>query len=273
MDDVAVGVAQDLDLDVAAPTQVALQEHGVVAETAHGLPPGGSHRGRQVRRVRHQTHPLAAASRGRLDHERETDVARVAGILRRRQRGHARGLGCGLGRQLVAHGLDGIGSGADPHQAGRGHGPGEAGVLGQEAVAGMHGVGAGLDRGGHHRGAVEVSAGQPHSHIGLGHERRLGVGVGEHGHAAHAHGPGRAEHPAGDLTPVGHQQRADGAQSQLRPELAATNAENGAQRCQFPTPQHARPELAATNAQNGAQRCQFPNGALTAGTPRSPRRR
>ncbi len=297
MDDAAVGVTQDLDFHMATARQVALQEHGVVAEPAERLAPGRGHRGLQVGGVRHQAHALAAAARGRLDHQREADPGRVGGILRRRQDGHPRVRSRRLGRQLVAHRLDGLRARADPHQARGGHRPGEAGVLGQEAVAGMDGVRSGGHRGGHHRLAVQIPARKPNSHVGLGHERLIGVGIGEHGHAARSHRPGRAEHPAGDLSPVGHQQRADTPHSRPRPELAAINAQNGTLRCQFPSsrqpppelaaectlsvhnaansPQgpHPLPELAATNAQDGTQRCQFPSDALTAGTLRSPRRR
>ncbi len=40
MDDVAVGVGEDLDLDVPGPGDVALDEAGRVAEAGGGLAPG-----------------------------------------------------------------------------------------------------------------------------------------------------------------------------------------------------------------------------------------
>ena len=257
MDDIAVGIAQDLDLHMAAPAQVALQEHGVIAEAAQRLAPGSGHGLGEVGRIRDQAHALAAPASGRLDHEREADIARVAGVIGRRQRGHACSRGRGLGRQLVAHGLDGIGTRADPHQAGGGHRPGEAGVLGQEAVAGMHGVGAGRDRGGHQSVAVEVAAGQPQGHVRLGHKRGIGVGVGVHGHAAHAHGPGGAEHPSGDLTTVRHQQRPDPRHTPLPPELAAECPPWGTKRCQIRRRPNTRRELAAECPPWGTKRCQI----------------
>ena len=47
------------------------------------------------------------------------------------------------GLDLVAEAVDGLGAGADPHQAGVEHLLGEAAVLGEEAVAGVDGVRAG----------------------------------------------------------------------------------------------------------------------------------
>ena len=48
----AVGVAEDLDLDVAGPGDVALEEDPVVAEAAGRLAPGGGHRLGEVGRPR-----------------------------------------------------------------------------------------------------------------------------------------------------------------------------------------------------------------------------
>ena len=52
-----------------------------------------------------------------------------------------------LGRDLVAEQLDLLGRGPDPDQAGVEPPPGEAGVLGQEPVAGVDGVAARVDGG------------------------------------------------------------------------------------------------------------------------------
>ena len=56
--------------------------------------------------------------------------ARHAGVLRR-----------DATRHLVAHHVDGLGRGTDEHDAAVGDGAGEVGVLGEEAVAGVHAVG------------------------------------------------------------------------------------------------------------------------------------
>jgi hypothetical protein len=55
--------------------------------------------------------------------------------------------------------------------------------------------------------AVEVAGGQAHRFVGLGDEGCVGVGVDVHGHAADAHLPGGADDAAGDLAPVGDEQR------------------------------------------------------------------
>jgi hypothetical protein len=52
-------------------------------------------------------------------------------------------LGDVAGGDLVAQSLDRLGRRADPDHAGGDDGAGELGVLGEEAVAGVHGVGAG----------------------------------------------------------------------------------------------------------------------------------
>ena len=76
---VAVRVAEDLDLDVARPLDVALEEQRVVAERGQRLARG---RARSPRRssagVAHDPHALAAAARGRLDQHREADRAPLA---------------------------------------------------------------------------------------------------------------------------------------------------------------------------------------------------
>ena len=181
VDHVAVGVAEDLHLDVARVRDVALQEHGAVAErggrlVARGLPTAPC----ELRWVADQPHAAPAAAERRLDQQREADLrGRVvtdavgvdghAGQHRDARCGHH-----GLGRDLVAHRCDRAGRRADEGQAGVGAGPGERGVLGQEPVARVDGVGAG--RGG--RGDDQVGpqvgvggrrSGQPDRLVGQRH--------------------------------------------------------------------------------------------------------
>jgi hypothetical protein len=87
--------------------------------------------------------------------------------------------------------LDRLRRGADPGQPRLGDRPGEVGVLGQEAVAGVHRVRAGLGR--HLDDLVDIQvglgAGHPAQGIGLiGHTyvQRVQVGLGVHGHADEA---------------------------------------------------------------------------------------
>ena len=92
--------------------------------------------------------------------------------------------------------------------------PGEAGVLGQKAVPGVHGVGpAGAGR--VHQGVdVEIGVGrrgarQAHELVGFGHVRRVGVGLRIHRHAADAEAARAADHAPGDLAPVGDEELGD----------------------------------------------------------------
>ena len=85
-------------------------------------------------------HPAAAAARGRLDEEREAELARLA----RRDDRDARLDRDPLRRQLVAAEPERLGRRPDPGQPGRLDGLGEVAVLGEEPVARVDRVGAGL---------------------------------------------------------------------------------------------------------------------------------
>ncbi len=211
---VAVGVAQDLHLDVAGARHVGLDEHGPVAEGRGRLSLRGGHGvGEGVGALHHAHAPASAAGR-RLHqhgppqrlHRRDDGVARGAGTggdLHRREHGHARRRHRGLGRQLRAHGLDDVGRGPHEHQSRRHTGPGEPGVLGQEPVAGVHGVGAAGDRGVDDGLDVEVGvggggAGQAHELVGLRHIRSATTSGSEHT-ATHADAERRARRGSRDV--------------------------------------------------------------------------
>ena len=73
VDAVAVGVEQDLDLDVAWPLEEALEDEAVVAECRRRLAPAGRERIAQPIRVPHDPHALAAAAGCGLDEDRQPD--------------------------------------------------------------------------------------------------------------------------------------------------------------------------------------------------------
>jgi hypothetical protein len=156
----AVVVAEDLDLDVAGPSDVALDEHGGVSEAGLGLAASGSQRIGEIGGVVHQAHALAPASGGGLDHQREPDGRCVGGVGRGRQHRDAGLGGDGLGGELVAHRGDGLGCRPDPDEPGADDGVGEACVLRQEPVARMDGVGTGLPGGSNDVVGVEIGAGR-----------------------------------------------------------------------------------------------------------------
>jgi hypothetical protein len=96
------------------------------------------------------------------------------------------------------------------------HGLRERAVLGQEAVAGMHGVGTGPPRRVDEEVAPQIGlgggvAGQADRVIGLGHVRRVGIGVGVDRDGLHPDRPAGDDDAAGDLATVRHQQSSDHA--------------------------------------------------------------
>ena len=153
VDDVAVAVGQDLDLDVARVGQVALEVDGRVGEELLALARGALERGLELVLVEGDAEALAAAAARRLDRDRVADVVGddLAGVLDGLdgfgRAGHDRHAGLGhqlAGAGLGAHRLDRAGRRPDEHDARVLAGLGEGRVLRQEAVAGVDGLGARL---------------------------------------------------------------------------------------------------------------------------------
>jgi hypothetical protein len=114
------------------------------------------------------------------------------------------------GLHLVAEGDDRLGRGADPGQPGVDDRAGEVGVLGEEAVAGVHRVGAGLPRGVDDLVDDQVrvtrrAAAERERLVGRAHVQRVAVGVGVDRHAGQAGVLAGAGHAHRDLTAVGDQ--------------------------------------------------------------------
>ena len=109
--DVAVPVAEDLDLDVPRIADELLEEHPIVAERGARFALRAGKTFREVALVQRHAHALAAAAGRRLDHHRIADhggdAGRVLGVVDRvqvpRDGADARRLGQALGRDLVAH--------------------------------------------------------------------------------------------------------------------------------------------------------------------------
>ena len=224
MDHVAVAVAEDLDLDVPGPGQVLLQVAVGPPERPVRLPLGRLQSLRRLGGRRHHAHaPAPAPERGFDGHGPADGVPELHHLFGHGQRPVGTGDGPdpgpgggGPAADLVAHHL--YGGGRRPHPAGArlDDGPGEAGVLGQEAVAGVDGVGSAagddveetLDR--------EVALrrrGAPEQVRLIGGPDVAGppVGLGVHGHRCDAEVPAGPGHPHGDLAPVGDQDLGDGS--------------------------------------------------------------
>ena len=223
--DLPVGVGEDLHLDVPGALDQPFEEDRAVAERADRLPPRGGDRLGQLAGRGNDPHATTAPAEGGLDQHREPDLGlgaigqsgRQLLPVTDRDAGQHRHPGPGhqlLGRGLGAHGPDRRRRRADEGQSCGGAGFGEVRVLRQEPVAGVHRVGAGT------RGRVDDqlraqigfrgrAARQRDRLVGLGHERRPGIGVREHRDGRDVQGPCGADYPGGDLAAVGDEQFPD----------------------------------------------------------------
>ena len=229
VDGVAVGVGEDLDLDVPGPFDEPLQQQRVVAERGLGFTAGPGDRPGQLAGRAGQPHTFAAAPGRRLDQQGEPDGgggvqqirfrhSPLAGPGDDRHAGHGDG---GLGGNLVAHRLDGCGRGPDEDQARVRAGPGERGVLGQEPVTRVDGLGAGLACSVQDAPDVQVALGgrgraEPDRLVGLADVPGTGVGVAVDRDAGDAEGPQGADDADGDLSAVGHQDRVEHGRPHIR---------------------------------------------------------
>ena len=115
---------------------------------------------------------------------------------------------------LVAEVADRLRAGADPDQPGVEHRLGEVGVLGEESVAGVDRVGAGLLGRVEDLFEVEVGLGRRlaaecEGLVGEPHVRCVGVGLGVHGHASQPGVLGCPDHPDRDLPAIGDEHLGD----------------------------------------------------------------
>jgi hypothetical protein len=212
----ALGVGEDLHLDVPGPAHRLLDERSRVAERALGLAHGRGHQLAQLRRVVDPPHAPPATTRDGLDEDREADLLRpgqqLVEVGRRRgglQRGDAGRPGRLQRAHLVAGELQHVGGRADERDARGVARPRQVGVLAQEAVAGVDGVGAGLA--GRADDLVDVEIGADGvaalpDHVGLvGFDPvdRVAVLVGEDGDRLGSELVGGTEGADRDLTTVG----------------------------------------------------------------------
>ncbi len=182
---------------------------------------------REILRPVDAAHADAAAAARRLDEEGKAGGIAVSGDLGGARLGKTRaagedgdaGLGGdGAGTTLVAHGGNGRRLGADPDEAGLGHGLGEGGVLGEEAVAGVNGVSPCGARRVEHGLDVEVApvdARRPDVMrlVGKADVPRRAVGVGKDGHRFEAEAAAGGGNAAGDLAAIGDEDAFQGRSS------------------------------------------------------------
>ena len=211
-------VAQHLNFNVARIDDELFDEHAVIAKGAlrFRLRAGKSFRHLIARPG--DAHALAATAGRGLQHDRIADLVgnahRMVSILDHAEEArHGRDL-CRIGEflrfDLVAHGSNGAGVGADEDDAGILQRIGKGLALGQKAIARMHGLSAclatGLDDalddeigfGGRRRADMDGL-------IGHVHMQRVLVRIGIDGHSLDAHAARGLDDPAGNLATVGDQ--------------------------------------------------------------------
>ena len=221
-DHVAVLVRDDLRLDVAGLVQVLLHEALAATEGGDGLTSGGLEQlGNLLDGVR-DLHAATATTEGGLDGHRNAELLGerhdLVGVLDRvlGARGHRRlsALGDVAGGDLVTQVADRLRRGTDPDQPGVDHGLREIGVLGEEAVAGVDRVRAGLGGGVEDLVEHQVRLGrgltaQGEGLVGELDERRIGVRFGVYGHTGDTGVLGGPDHAHGDLASVGYEDLCD----------------------------------------------------------------
>ena len=211
-------VAKHLDLDVAGIDDEFFDEHPVVTERGFGFglrqtKTFGHFRGRM-----RDTHALAAAAGGGLDHHGIADLIgdldRVLLVLDDAEMaGHGRDVGFRgglLGFDLVAHRGNGARIGTDEDDAGFAKRARKGFAFRQEPVAGMHRLGAGLAAGLDnlfHQQVAFRGRRRPDQDRVIGHfdMERIAVGLGIDGNGFDPHAPGSLDDPAGDLAAIGDQ--------------------------------------------------------------------
>ena len=146
-----MGISENLSFHVPGLGEELLHEALATSECRHCFTSGGSEGVFDVVVIINNLETTSTAAEGCLDGDGHAvlvgEVSRLfpGGDGIRGAGGHGRAClgGQGAGGDLVAQCLDGFWSRADPGQASIGDGLCELGVFGQEAVAGVHAVGAG----------------------------------------------------------------------------------------------------------------------------------
>ena len=198
-----------------------LDQHPIVAERRLGLALGADDGRCQFGRRVDDAHAAPASAGRRLDQHRKADPVGGPGqrrlvlglaVITRYQR-HAGLFHQHLGAGLRTHRRHHAGGRTDEHQSGISTGPRKFGIFRQKAIAGMHGLGAGLSRGVDQSGDVEIAVARPcrpqqHGLVGGSNVHGVAVSLGIDRDRAQAHRLRGANDAAGDLATVGDQQRA-----------------------------------------------------------------
>src|SRR6266700_612589 len=215
IDDVAVLVAEHLDLDMARIDDEFLDEDAVVTKGRLGLGLGEAKAFGDLGLRMRDPHALAAAAGRGLDHHGVADLpGNLESVLvifdDTEMAGHGGNLGLGgglLGLDLVAHGGDRTRIGPDEDDAGLLQRAWERLALREEPVAGMYGFRPGLAAGLDDLLDDEITLGRrrrPDEDGLIGHfdVERVAVSLGIDRDRRDAHAAGGLDHPAGDFAAV-----------------------------------------------------------------------
>jgi hypothetical protein len=216
VDDGAVMIAEDLELDVPRVLQILLDVDVAESEGRLRLALCGAERVRQVRRVAHDAHPASAAAGHRLDDHRVADVLgdldrlllAVHRAVTARQHRDAGLLHRAAGARLVPHQLDDVGVGADEADVTRLAHFRQVGALGQEPISRVNRVGAGDFGGADDRRDVQVAVDAARRTdadvlVGEADVQRVLVGLGVDSHRLDAELATGDDDPKRDLAAVG----------------------------------------------------------------------
>ena len=230
VDDVALRVGEDLDLDVARRRQRVFEDQLAGAEGRLRFGARRGERRRQCGKIRDAAHAAPAAAGRRLDHQRQADLLRFpdqrgVGLVGAVVAGDARHAGlahAALGLGLVAHQADRLHRRADEDEAGRSTRLGESGVLGEEAVARMHRLRASGLGGGDKARDVEVGLARRRRAdleglVGEARMQGVAVGGGDDRDAADAQRAATADDAYCDFAAVGDEDLGEHQVSSPRP--------------------------------------------------------
>ena len=215
---VAGGIGQALGLHVAGGVQEALHEALAAAERRSGLTDGGLVELGDVLALADHLDAAASTAVGGLDGQGESvlvgegqDLVRTGDrVSGSRDQGCADLLGQVAGGDLVSELFDGGRGRTDPDEAGVLHGPGEVGVLREEAVPGVDRISLGCAGGlddllDHQVGVCGGGSAQGDGLVCQAHVQRVPVRLGVDGHGRQAFIMRSAYDADRDLPAVGHQ--------------------------------------------------------------------
>src|SRR5690606_17368838 len=214
--DVAVVIAEHLDLDMPRRLDVLLEVHVADAKGRFGLAHRGPERLGQVLGRTHHPHAPAAAAGNGLDDDGIAELARdLDGLfvardrtVAARQHRHARLLHGPPRPRLVAHQADDVRIRPDELDVAGFADLGKIGTLGEEPVAGMNRVGAGDLGGADDGGNVQVAVEAPRRtdadvFVGKADVERVLVGFGIDGNGLDPQFAARTDDAKGDLSTIG----------------------------------------------------------------------